>query len=103
MAGKTKKIQTDNDVKKKAVKLVVAHLKKKIPNEYFSGEESLKKWVADMEALLEESEFNLSEYFDMRSELNSVIEGGLEGDMKFRIRDSWYSFGKALNKKLKLD
>ncbi len=51
----------------------------------------------------EESEFNLSEYFDMRSELNSVIEGGLEGDMKFRIRDSWYSFGKALNKKLKLD
>lgn len=103
MAGKTKKIQTDNDVKKKAVKLVVAHLKKKIPNEYFSGKESLEKWIADMEEMLKESEFNLVRYFDMRSELNSVIEGGLEGDMKFKIRDSWYSFGKALNKKLKLD
>jgi hypothetical protein len=53
-----KKEQTDADVKKKAVKLVIVHLKKKITREYL-GVNHLNEWISDMEELLEKDEFNI--------------------------------------------
>ena len=47
-----KKQLTDADVKRKAVKLVVAHLKRKASTE-FMGMDYLQAWLEDMEALLE--------------------------------------------------
>jgi hypothetical protein len=88
----------DNDVKKKAVKLVVAHLKKKVDKEYM-GIEYLVAWLNEMEALMMEEEFNLKEYHRMRKQLNEVIESTLDGEMRTKLRNSWQSFGKALDKK----
>lgn len=98
--AKTKKIQTDSDVKRKAVKLVLAHLKKKVA-ENFIGADNVRDWIAEAEALLEKPEFNLIEYHELRRELNDVIERILDEEMRFKVRDSWYSFGKALDKKVK--
>jgi hypothetical protein len=88
----------DNDVKKKAVKLVVAHLKKKVSKEYM-GIEYLADWLVEMEALLKADEFNIKEYHRMRRQLNSVIESTLDEEMRTKLRNSWHSFGKALDKK----
>ena len=98
--GATKKVQTDADVKRKAVKLVIAHLKKKIAKE-FIGSEHIKEWVEKMEKLLEKPEFNILEYIEMRRNLNDVIERTLDEEIRFKLRDSWYSLGKALDKKVK--
>ncbi len=98
--AKAKKVQTDNDVKRKAVKLVIAHLKKKVEKD-FIGSEHIKEWIADMDKLLDKPEFNLIEYFEMRKGLNDVIERTIDEEMRFKLRDSWYSFGKALDKKVK--
>ncbi|MDD5603387.1 MAG: hypothetical protein PHG48_04790 [Eubacteriales bacterium] len=101
MAGKAvKKIQTDNDVKRKAVKLVLTHLKKKIP-ESLIGADGINEWIIEMEDLLAKEDFNLVEYFNMRRSLNDVIERILDEETRFRLRDSWYSLGKALDKKVK--
>lgn len=98
--GTIKKVQTDIDVKRKAVKLVIAHLKKKVPGE-FIGSEHITEWVAEMEKLLEKPEFHLVEYIEMRRNLNDVIERTLDEETRFKLRDSWYSLGKALDKKVK--
>jgi hypothetical protein len=98
--GTTKKVQTDIDVKRKAVKLVIAHLKKKVTGE-FIGSEHIIDWVSEIEKLLEKSEFNMIEYIEMRRNLNDVIERTLDEEMRFKLRDSWYSLGKALDKKVK--
>ena len=37
----------------------------------------------------------------MRRKLNDVIERTLDEEMRFKIRDSWYSMGRALDKKAK--
>jgi hypothetical protein len=95
-----KKVQTDIDVKRKAIKLVISHLKKKLPNE-FLGSEHINDWVAEMEKLLEKPDFNMVEYISMRKSLNEVIEGILDEEIRFKLRDSWYSLGKALEKKVK--
>ncbi len=95
-----KKVQTDADVKKKAVKLVVVHLKKKLDTDYV-GIEAAHEWIEAMEALFEQEEFDLKEYHRMRKELNDVIERTPEEEMRFKLRDSWYSMGKALDKKVK--
>ncbi|MCX7745484.1 MAG: hypothetical protein N2645_01140 [Clostridia bacterium] len=95
-----KKVQTDADVKRKAVKLVISHLKKKVA-EPFVGSEHINGWIAEMEKLLEKPEFNLIEYIEMRKSLNDVIERTLDADIRFKMRDSWYSLGKALDKKVK--
>lgn len=95
-----KKVQTDVDVKRKAVKLVIVHLKKKITKE-FIGSEHISDWIADMEKLLEKPEFNMIEYIGMRRNLNDVIERTLDEEIRFKLRDSWYSLGKALDKKVK--
>jgi hypothetical protein len=87
-------------VKKKAVKLVIAHLKKKVSKEYM-GIEYLIDWLAEMDALLEKEEFDVREYYSMRKQLNSVVESTLDEEMRGKIRNSWHSFGKALDKKAK--
>jgi hypothetical protein len=52
-----------------------------------------------MDELLEREEFNIKEYYSMRKQLNSVVESTLDEDMRGKIRNSWQSFGKALDKK----
>ncbi len=101
MKGNARKILTDYDVKKKAVKLVVVYLKKKISRDYL-GSEHINEWIVNMEKLIDKPEFVLSEYLEMKRQLNDVIERTLDEEMRFKIRDSWYSFGKALDKKTKL-
>ena len=96
-----KKIQTDIDVKRKAVKLVIAHLKKKLPQTEFIGMENITSWIGDMDELLAKDEFNLIEYIEMRRNLNDVIERTVDEELRFKLRDSWYSLGKALDKKVK--
>ncbi len=96
-----KKVQTDFDVKRKAVKLVVAHLKKKLPENEFIGMENITSWINDMEELLGQEEFNMVEYIQMRRNLNDVIERTIDEELRFKLRDSWYSLGKALDKKVK--
>jgi len=101
MAGRAaKKVQTDIDVKRKAVKLVIIHLKKKIPDD-FLGSEHINGWIAEMEALMEKPDFNMIEYIAMRKSLNDVIERTVDEEIRFKLRDSWYSLGKALDKKVK--
>jgi len=95
-----KKIQTDIDVKRKAVKLVIVHLKKKVSKEYV-GSEHITEWISEMEKLLEKPEFNIIEYIEMRKNLNDIIERTLDEEIRFKLRDSWYSLGKALDKKVK--
>lgn len=95
-----KKIQTDADVKKKAVKLVIAHLKKKITHEYV-GSDHINDWIEEAEKLLDKPEFILTEYIVLRRNLNDVIERTIDEEIRFKLRDSWYSMGKALDKKVK--
>jgi len=95
-----KKIQSDTDVKRKAVKLVIAHLKKKVSKD-FLGSEHVNEWVSDMECLMDKPDFNIVEYIEMRRNLNDVIERILDEEMRFKLRDSWYSLGRALDKKAK--
>jgi len=100
--GTVKKEVTDADVKRKAVKLVVSHLVKKLPEDNFIGSESILNWIARFEELLEKQEFVISEYYDMRRELNDVIERTMDEELRFKFRDSWFSLGKALDKKAKI-
>ncbi len=50
---------------------------------------------------MDKPEFNMSEYIEMRKELNDIIERTLDEELRFKLRDSWYSMGKALDKKAK--
>jgi hypothetical protein len=97
-----KKVPTDIDIKRKAVKLVIVHLKKKVAKE-FLGSEHINEWITDIEKLLEKQEFNIIEYIEMRKQLNDLIERTLDEEIRFKLRDSWYSFGKALDKKVKIN
>lgn len=94
------RVQTDEDVKRKAVKLVVVHLKKKIEAD-FQGKDSVIEWIDNMEELLSKEEFVTAEYHQMRKEFNGIIERTLDYDVRSRLRDSWFSLGKALDKKVK--
>ena len=99
MAKRTvKKIKTDDDVKRKAAKLVIVHLKKKIAKD-FPGKEYVSNWIEEMEELLGKDEFVLSEYHEKRHAFNDAIERTLDYEMRSRLRDSWYSLWKALDKK----
>ena len=75
--SKTKKALTDIDVKRKAVKLVITHLKKKVENDFLT-KEHIVNWITEMEELLSKPDFNLSEYYEMRRKLNDVIERTLD-------------------------
>jgi hypothetical protein len=98
-----KKEITDADVKRKAVKLVVSHLVKKLPQDNFIGSDNILNWIARFEEILEQPDFVISEYYDMRRELNDIIERTVDEDLRFRFRDSWLSLGKALDKKAKIN
>ena len=87
-------------VRKKAAKLVVAHLRKKITKEYM-GMQYLVSWLDEMDELLLKEEFDIKEYYAMRKRLNSVVESTFDHDMRGKIRNSWQSLGKALGKKVK--
>jgi hypothetical protein len=91
---------TDNDIKRKAVKLVVAHIRKKLPEDY-DGETGLDAWLENIDALLDKEEFVIGEYYEMRNELNDVVDCMINDELRYKLRDSWYSFGKALEKKKK--
>ncbi len=97
-----KKIQTDIDVKRKAIKQVVLHIKKKITSDYV-GIENMKEWLCQIEELIAREEFNIKDYIQARKSLNDIIERTLDEEMRFKLRDSWYSLGKALEKKAKIN
>ncbi len=88
----------DNEGKNKAIKLVIAHLKRKVSKEYM-GIEYLVAWLEEMDELLKAEDFDIKEYHRMRRQLNSVIESTLDEEMRTKLRNSWYSFGRALEKK----
>ncbi len=98
----TKKVQTDEYAKKKAVKIVVLHIKKKLEE---VGEEALEfeKWFENMDELLAmpEENFDIHKYYDMRKQLNDHIDCIYDVNLRYKLRDSWISFGKALDKKAK--
>lgn len=96
------KMQTDTDVKRKAIKQVVAHIKKKITTEYV-GSEHIKEWLIQIEEIIEKDEFNIRDYIQARKNLNDIIERTLDEEMRFKLRDSWFSLGKALEKKAKVN
>lgn len=97
-AGKSAKILTDAQLQKKSVKLVVMHLRKKVDPEA-PGIGKVCAWLEEMEQLLEKEEFVRAEYLEMRKKLNDAIEWVLDVDMRLKLRNSWYSFGKAMDKK----
>ncbi|HEY5585356.1 MAG TPA: hypothetical protein VIK78_12830 [Ruminiclostridium sp.] len=97
-----KKMQTDTDAKRKAIKQVVAHIKKKITAEYV-GSDHLKEWITQIEVIFEKDEFNIRDYIQARKSLNDIIERTLDEEMRFKLRDSWFSLGKALEKKAKMN
>lgn len=98
----TKKVQTDEYAKKKAIKLVVLHIRKKSEE---AGEEAheLDQWFVEMDKLiaLPEEEFDIHKYYDMRRQLNDHIDCIYDVNLRYKLRDSWISFGKALDKKAK--
>lgn len=99
VSKKRKKELTDADLQKKSVKLVVMHLKKKVdPNE--PGITSVLEWLDTMDAILEKDEFDRAEYLEMRRQLYNAIEWVFDADVRASLRRSWYSFGKAMDKKV---
>lgn len=98
---KARKVLTDNDVKRKAVKLVIAHLKRKLPEYDFSGKQEILDWIDGIEELLAKEEFVMLDYIQMRRSLNDIIERTFDEELRFKLRDSWYSMGKALDKKVR--
>jgi len=96
----TKKIQSDEDIKRKAVKLVVSHMKKKLEELNEEGH-ILDAWVVEMEELLKEDTFDLHVYHEMRRKLNDAIDCTYDINLRYKLRDSWNSMGKALDKKAK--
>ncbi len=97
-AGKSAKKLTDAQLQKKSVKLVVMHLRKKVDPET-PGIGKVCDWLEEMDRLLEKEEFVRSEYLEMRKKLYEAIEWVLDVDMRLKLRNSWYSFGKAMDKK----
>lgn len=97
-----KKMQSDSDVKKRAIKQVVGHIKKKITSEYV-GIDHLRDWITQIEETIAKDEFNIRDYIQARKDLNDIIERTLDEEMRFKLRDSWFSLGRALEKKAKVN
>ena len=95
----TKKIYPDEYYKKKAIKLVVAHLRRKLEDAEHREAETFEEWLTKMDSLLEKEEFILAEYVEMRKELNKHIDSIYNIDLRYKVRDSWSSYGKSLDKK----
>ncbi len=97
-----KKMQTDTDVKRKAIKQVVGHIKRKVTSEYV-GSDHLKEWIAQIEEIVAKEEFDIRDYIQARKNLNDIIERTPDEEMRFKLRDSWFSLGRALEKKAKVN
>ena len=97
--NKKKKEMTDADLQKKSVKLVVMHLKKKIDPDA-AGIDRLLAWLGEMEELLEKDGFDRVVYMNMRKQLYEAIEWVFDVDLRHKLRNSWYSYGKAMDKKV---
>ncbi len=99
--GKQETIQLtpDAELQKKSVKSVVFHLKKKVDPDA-AGIDRVCAWIADMDALLAQDGFNRGEYLEMRKKLNDAIEWVFDVELRHKLRNSWYSFGKAMDKKV---
>ena len=96
---KKKKETTDADLQKKSVKLVVMHLKKKVDPDA-AGIDRVLVWLGEMEELLEKDGFDRVVYMNMRKELYEAIEWVFDVDLRHKLRNSWYSYGKAMDKKV---
>lgn len=97
--NKKKKEMTDADLQKKSVKLVVMHLKKKVDPDA-AGIDRLLVWLGEMEELLEKDGFDRVVYMNMRKQLYEAIEWVFDVDLRHKLRNSWYSYGKAMDKKV---
>lgn len=97
--NKKKKEMTDADLQKKSVKLVVMHLKKKVDPDA-AGIDRVLAWLAEMEELLEQEGFDRVVYMNMRKQLYEAIEWVFDVDLRHKLRNSWYSYGKAMDKKV---
>jgi hypothetical protein len=93
--------QTDFDVRRKAVKLVISHLKKKIPEQGTNMMDTLNTWMEEVEELLQREDFVLSHYVEKRKDLTDIIERVSDDEFRYKLRDSWFSLGKAIYKKAK--
>ena len=91
---------TDDDVKRKALKSVLMHMRKKLP-ENFENQEHFDEWAAEVEVLLEKEDFDKASFYGARKKLNDIIERTVDGETRIKLRDSWFSMGKALDKKIK--
>lgn len=98
-ANKKKKEMTDADLQKKSVKLVVMHLKKKVDPDA-AGIDRVLAWLGEMEELLAKDDFDRVVYMNMRKELYEAIEWVFDVDLRHKLRNSWYSYGKAMDKKV---
>ncbi|MBP5427525.1 MAG: hypothetical protein J6Y29_06555 [Clostridiales bacterium] len=99
---KPKEVNIDILAKRKAVKLVITHLKKKLNSFGQINNDPLDKWINKVEDLLGKDEFVLRDFFEVKKDLNDIIERTMDPDLRFKLRDSWVGFGKALEKKAKL-
>lgn len=97
--AKKKKVITDADLQKKSVKLVVVHLRKKIDPKA-AGIDRVCRWLDEMELLLARDGFDRGEYLSMRQQLYEAIEWVFDVDLRNKLRNSWYSYGKAMDKKV---
>jgi uncharacterized membrane protein len=93
-------VLTDEDVKRKAVRSVLLHARKKVPSNYEIIAQ-FNAWASETEAILERPDFDRAALFEARHRLNDLIERTYDPETRFKLRDSWVSFGKALDKKLK--
>lgn len=92
----------DISTKRKAVKLVITHLKKKLNSFENINRAPMDMWISKVEALLAKDEFILSDFIEVKKDLNDIIERTYDPDLRFKLRDSWFGFGKALEKKAKI-
>lgn len=96
--GNIKEI-TDSELQKKSVKLVVLHMRRKIEDDII-GINHVLDWLNEMNQLLSKEDFVRAEYMEMRRKLNEAIERVMDVEMRSKLRNSWYSYGKALEKKV---
>ena len=94
-----KKVMTDADLQKKSVKLVVLNLNKKIDPDA-AGIDRVCQWIDQMEILLAEDGFDRAKYLEMKKRLFEATEWVFDVDLRHKLRNSWYSFGKAMDKKV---
>lgn len=97
-----RKMNVDVVAKRKAIKLVVSHLKKKLDSFKNVNRDPLDMWISKVETLLAKDEFVIGDFIEVRKDFNDIIERTYDVDLKFKLRDSWIGFGKALEKKAKL-